>query len=146
MTSVQITFLGTGAGNCIHRAHTAIVLDWSNGTRLLLDAGSGNSVLRPGVAVNMLAQDFHKVLLSHHHADHMAGLPHIQGQCALVDPEGPAMEVWHRGLCQLFQLQYLFQLQCQLSVTANYFSYNATASITVQLFQLQYATKVAAPT
>ena len=33
MTDIRITFLGTGAGNCIHRAHTAIVLDCADGTQ-----------------------------------------------------------------------------------------------------------------
>ena len=55
MQQVQVTFLGTGAGNCVYRAHTAIVLDWGNGSRILLDAGSGNSVVRNGAEVDMSA-------------------------------------------------------------------------------------------
>ena len=93
MTEVQITFLGTGAGNCIHRAHTAIVLDWEGGPRILLDASSGNSLLRHGAQLGMLATSFHQVLLSHHHADHMGGLPHLQGQRTLLEPEGAPLEV-----------------------------------------------------
>ena len=46
MAEIKITFLGTGAGNCVYRNHTAIVLDCSDGTRLLLDGSSGNSLLR----------------------------------------------------------------------------------------------------
>ena len=57
MTSVRITFLGTGAGNCIYRAHTAIVLDWDGGPRVLLDASSGNSLLRHGAQLGMLASE-----------------------------------------------------------------------------------------
>ncbi|MBM3943577.1 MAG: MBL fold metallo-hydrolase [SAR202 cluster bacterium] len=93
MTQVRITFLGTGAGNCIHRAHTAIVLDWDDGTRVLLDASSGNSVLRHGAQLGMLAQDFQQVLLSHHHADHMGGLTHIQSQRTHANPAGPPLQV-----------------------------------------------------
>ena len=78
MPKIGVTFLGTGAGGSIYRAHTAIVLDLPDGTRLLLDASSGNSVLRNGQQLGIQAKDFHHLLLSHHHADHMSGLPLIQ--------------------------------------------------------------------
>ena len=78
MPDLRITFLGTGAGNCIYRAHTAIALECPDGTRILLDAGSGNTVITNGVKVGLLAQDFQRVLLTHQHGDHMGGLPHIQ--------------------------------------------------------------------
>jgi ribonuclease Z len=94
MPHVHVTFLGTGAGQCIHRAHTAIVLDWDDGTRVLLDASSGNSVLRHGAQLGMAAQEFHQVLLTHHHGDHMGGLPYIQGQRNGVNPGGPPLEVY----------------------------------------------------
>ena len=71
MADITITFLGTGAGNCIHRAHTAIVVDCADGTRLLLDSSSGNSVMRQGAAVGMLSSQFDQVLLTHHHGYHM---------------------------------------------------------------------------
>ena len=108
MNSVQITFLGTGAGNCIYRAHTAIVLDWEGGPRILLDASSGNSLLRHGSQLGMLASSFNQVLLSHHHSDHMGGLPHLQGQRTLVEPEGAPLEVHcseesAAGVMRLFQ-------------------------------------------
>ena len=91
MASVGITFLGTGAGMCIHRAHTAIVLDCPDGTRLLLDASSGNSLLRNGAAVGMEARDFHHLLISHHHADHIMGLNHLELVRGRAAPEAPAL-------------------------------------------------------
>ncbi len=94
MTQVQVTFMGTGAGNCVYRAHTAIVLDWANGLRVLLDAGSGNSVVRNGAEVAMSVESFDQVLLSHHHADHMGGLPHLQGVRTRIEPNGPPLEVY----------------------------------------------------
>ena len=42
VAEIRLTFLGNGAVNCIHRAHTAIVLDCADGTRVLLDTSSGN--------------------------------------------------------------------------------------------------------
>ena len=94
MADVNITFLGTGAGNCIYRNHTAIVLDCPDGTRLLLDGSSGNSLLRQGAAMGILAEDFDQVLLTHQHADHMGGLPFLQGQRTLVIPDGPPLRVY----------------------------------------------------
>lgn len=107
MASLTVTFLGTGAGNCVHRAHTAIVLDCADGTRLLLDASSGNSVLRQGAELGMMAEDYHQVLLSHHHADHMAGLPFIAFRRHRVNPQAAPLRVysteealdWLRRMC-----------------------------------------------
>ena len=109
MADIRITFLGTGAGNCIHRAHTAIVLDCVDGTRVLIDTGSGNSVLRHGAALDMLAERFGLLLLTHRHVDHMGGLTFLQGQRTLLDPESPPMHVYSteetlihaRRLCQV---------------------------------------------
>jgi ribonuclease Z len=109
MTDIRITFLGTGAGNCIHRAHTAIVLDCADGTRVLIDTGSGNSALRHGAMLNMLAEHFELLLLTHRHLDHMGGLPFLQGQRTLINPEAPPIRVysseesliWARRLCQV---------------------------------------------
>jgi ribonuclease BN (tRNA processing enzyme) len=94
MADIRITFLGTGAGNCIHRAHTAIVLDCADGTRVLIDTGSGNSALRHGAQLNMLAEHFGPLLLTHRHLDHMGGLPFLQSQRTLRDPEGPPIHVY----------------------------------------------------
>src|SRR5262245_13323804 len=68
VAEIRLTFLGTGAGNCIHRAHTAMVIDCADGTRVLLDTGSGNSVLRHGAPLGMLAADYQWVLPTHRHA------------------------------------------------------------------------------
>ena len=93
MPEVRISFLGTGAGNCIHRAHTAIVLDCPDGTRLLLDSGSGHSALKNGAELGIYAEDFEHVLLSHRHLDHMGGLPHIQGRRTQMAPTAPPLVV-----------------------------------------------------
>ena len=108
MAIATISFLGTGAGNCIHRAHTAIVLDCPDGTRLLLDAGSGNSALRNGAQLGMYAEDFEHVLLSHRHGDHMGGLPHIQGRRTQMAPTAAPLVV-HSLEESLVGLQSLFR-------------------------------------
>ena len=75
---MRITFLGTGAGNSTRRAHTAIAVECPDGTNLLLDAGSGNSALRHAAVVGINLREFHDVLLSHDHPDHMSGIDFIQ--------------------------------------------------------------------
>ncbi len=108
MPQVHISFLGTGAGNCIYRAHTAIVLDCPDGSRLLLDASSGNSALRHGAQLGFQAEDFEHVLLSHRHGDHMGGLPHIQGRRTQVAPDASPMVI-HSLEATLDGLQRLFR-------------------------------------
>jgi len=116
MADVKITFLGTGAGNCIYRNHTAIVLDCPDGTRLLLDGSSGNSLLRQGAAMGIPAEEYDQVLLTHHHADHIGGLPFLQGQRTLVNPDGPPLRVYStdealdalRSLCGATRMRKIF--------------------------------------
>lgn len=106
MADIRITFLGTGAGNCIHRAHTAIVLDCADGTRVLIDASSGNSVLRHGATFGMLAEQFELLLLTHRHLDHVGGLPFIQGQRTLINPEAPPIKVYSTEESLLWTTRY----------------------------------------
>ena len=75
---MKITFLGTGAGSSTLRAHTGMALECPDGTKLLLDASSGNSALRHANALGINLRDFDDVLLSHDHPDHMSGIDFIQ--------------------------------------------------------------------
>ena len=93
MADFRVSFLGTGAGNCIYRSHTALVFDCPDGTRLLVDASSGNSVLRNGAQLGIHVQDMEHVLLTHRHNDHMGGMPHIQGRRTQVAPRAAPMVV-----------------------------------------------------
>ena len=89
-----ISYLGTGAGGCIMRNHTAIVLDCPTGERILLDAASGNTVLRHGHALGMSPIEFDHCLLSHSHSDHCEGLPHIEMQRSRRDPAERPMQLY----------------------------------------------------
>ena len=89
-----ISYLGTGAGGCIMRNHTAIVVECPGGERILLDAASGNTVLRHGQQLGMSSNDFDHCLLSHSHPDHSEGLPHIEMQRSRRNPEERPMQVY----------------------------------------------------
>ena len=78
MPKMKISFLGPGSGTSTNRAHTAMVYDCDDGTRLLIDTSSGNSVARNGSELGIPVESFDTVLLSHHHPDHMAGLLFVQ--------------------------------------------------------------------
>ena len=90
---MKITFLGTGAGSSTLRAHTAMALECPDGTRLLLDASSGNSALRQANAAGINLREFDDVLLSHDHPDHMAGIEFVQFDRALASEDWPALRV-----------------------------------------------------
>ena len=94
MPEMKISFLGTGSGSSTRRAHTAMVYDCDDGTRLLIDASSGNSVTRNASDLGMSAADFNIVLLSHHHPDHMSGLLFVQFSRFLERPDAPPLDVY----------------------------------------------------
>lgn len=96
MSGLKISFLGTGAGGSIVRAHTAIVLDSPDGSKVLLDASSGNSAFRNAATLGMALEEFRHLLLSHDHADHMSGLTLVQLVRTRADPSAPPLEV-HTG-------------------------------------------------
>jgi len=84
-------------------------MDCADGTRVLIDTSSGNSALRHGAMLNMMAEDFELLLLTHRHLDHMGCLPFLQGQRMMINPEAPPIKVysteesliWARRLCQV---------------------------------------------
>lgn len=92
-----VSYLGTGAGGCIMRNHTAIVLECPTGERILLDAASGNTVPRYAQLLGMASTDFDHCLLSHAHPDHCEGLPHIEMQRSRRNPEERPMQVHGSG-------------------------------------------------
>ena len=89
-----VSYLGTGAGGSILRNHTAIVVDCPGGERILLDAASGNTVLRHADALGMSPTDFDHCLLTHSHPDHCEGLPHIEMQRSRRNPAEQPMQLY----------------------------------------------------
>ena len=98
MNSLEIIFLGTGAGLSTTRAHTAIVLRCPDGTTLLLDGSSGNSALRNGEIADIKSFDYDHVLLSHDHQDHLSGLMFIQGNRSREIPDESPLSIYGSSL------------------------------------------------
>ena len=88
-----VSYLGTGSGGSVLRNHTAMVLECPQGERILLDAASGNTVLRHGEQLGIAPTDYDHCLLSHSHADHCEGLPHIEMQRSRRNPAEAPMQV-----------------------------------------------------
>ena len=93
MPEMKISSLGTGSATSTNRAHTAMVYDCDDGTRLLIDTSSGNSVARGGVALGIPVEGFDKVLLSHHHPDHLSGLMFVQFSRARARLDAPPLDI-----------------------------------------------------
>ena len=89
-----VSYLGTGSGGSTLRNHTAMVLECPGGERILLDAASGNTVLRHGEQLGIAPTDYDHCLLSHSHADHCEGLPHIEMQRSRRNPAEAPMGVY----------------------------------------------------
>ena len=98
MNGLEIIFLGTGAGMSTTRAHTAIALRCPDGTVLLLDGSSGNSALRNGEIAGIMSYDYHHVLLSHDHQDHLSGLMFVQGHRAREVPDEDPLSIYGSSL------------------------------------------------
>lgn len=94
MPEMKISFLGTGSGSSTNRAHSAMVYDCDDGTRLLIDTSSGNSVARNASELGISVSSFDTVLLSHHHPDHMSGLLFVQFSRALERQDAPPLDVY----------------------------------------------------
>ena len=97
-TGFTISYLGTGSGGSTMRNHTAMVLDCPAGERILLDAASGNTVLRQAEQLGMSPTEFDHCLLSHSHPDHCEGLPHIEMQRSRRNPDEQPMQVYGSGI------------------------------------------------
>ena len=97
MPEMTISFLGTGSGTSTNRAHTALVYDCDDGTRLLIDTSSGNSVARNGSELGIPVESFDQVLLSHHHPDHMSGLLFVQFSRARTRRDAPPLDIYLTG-------------------------------------------------
>ena len=114
MPEMKISCLGTGSGTSTNRAHTAMVYDCDDGTRLLIDTGSGNSVARGGSALGIPVNDIDTVLLSHHHPDHMSGLVFVQFVRSVERQDAPPLDVyitaesleWAKKMCVANHLNF----------------------------------------
>jgi ribonuclease BN (tRNA processing enzyme) len=71
-----------------------MVLECPDGARILLDAASGNTVLRHSGQLGMSPTEFDHCLLSHSHPDHCEGLPHIEMQRSRRNAEEQPMQVY----------------------------------------------------
>ena len=91
MPKMKISFLGTGSGTSTNSAHTAIVYDCDDGTRLLIDTSSGNSVARNSSALGIPPESFDTVLLTHYHYDLVSGLLSIQLFRGFARPHAPPL-------------------------------------------------------
>ena len=94
MPKMTISFLGTGSGTSTNSAHTAIVYDCDDGTRLLIDTSSGNSVARSCSALGIPPESFDTVLLTHHHYDHLSGLASVILVRGLARQDAPPLNVY----------------------------------------------------
>ena len=71
-----------------------MALECPDGVRILLDAASGNTVLRHSGQLGMSPTEFDHCLLSHSHPDHCEGLPHIEMQRSRRNPAEQPMQVY----------------------------------------------------
>ena len=69
----QIIMLGTGNATVTQCYNTCFLLETST-TRLLVDAGGGNGVLRQLQRAGVAIRDLHHLFVTHAHTDHVLGV------------------------------------------------------------------------
>ena len=83
MKEIKITFLGTGdAIPTKKRNHTAILVSFKN-ENILIDCGEGTQ--RQFKIANLSHSKIDRILISHHHGDHVLGLPGLFQTLAMRD-------------------------------------------------------------
>lgn len=75
---MKLKFIGTSSGQTNpNRNHSAILFE-NNSSKILIDCGDGIS--RSLLHLNISANQIEKIIISHFHADHIAGLPSLLTQ------------------------------------------------------------------
>ena len=102
---MELTFFGTGAAFAGDAFNAAYILD----RRVVVDAGAPLHVLvhRTGHHVG----DLEAAVITHQHADHTFGLPHLMATRAIEAPEAPPFTIagppgFERYISDLFQLSW----------------------------------------
>ena len=102
---MELTFFGTGAAFAGDAFNAAYILD----RRVVVDAGAPLHVLmhRTGHHVG----DLEAAVITHQHADHTFGLPHLMATRAIETPEAPPFTIagppgFERYISDLFQLAW----------------------------------------
>ncbi|MBI4066135.1 MBL fold metallo-hydrolase [Candidatus Gottesmanbacteria bacterium] len=81
----KLIFLGTGSANNLKRQMTSICFVTGKDA-FLIDCGDGMGTLRQLVRANVPLSSVNTVFISHHHADHISGMPHFLFVQLLSDP------------------------------------------------------------
>jgi len=104
---MQITFIGTASGLSVtHRSHASILFE-TDGYGTLIDCGEGTtrSLVKLGIDTNSIE----RVIISHTHPDHCAGLPLLLQYMHLIGRENPLKIYLPKGMKDTF-LRFLEQL------------------------------------
>jgi ribonuclease BN (tRNA processing enzyme) len=102
---MELTFFGTGAAFAGDAFNSSYLLD----RRVVIDAGAPLHVLMRRTGHNIA--DLEAAVITHQHADHTFGLPHLMATRAIEAPEAPPFTIagppgFERYISDLFQLAW----------------------------------------
>ncbi len=95
---MQLKFIGTGSGKTsLKRFHSSILFE--NDKSILIDTGDGISkaLLKQNISWNLIDV----IIITHFHADHIAGLPSLLTQMIIENRETPLKIFTHKNLVNL---------------------------------------------
>ena len=127
---MQLKFLGTGSGKTsLSRFHSSLL--FSADKNILIDAGDGIS--KALLKQNILWNDIDAIILTHYHADHLAGLPSLLTQMIIDRREKPLKIYTHSNLVKtlssFLQASFLFPQSFDFELSIIGFNFNSEISV-----------------
>ena len=128
---MKVTFIGTSSGlSVLNRSHASIHFD-DYRTSFLLDCGEGttNSLLKNGIDTGKIG----KIIISHCHPDHCAGIPILMQYLHLIKRENRLDLYLPLGTSEAFRryFEQVYLINEKLTFDYSLWEYGENAQITV---------------
>ncbi|MFZ1291086.1 MAG: ribonuclease Z [Melioribacteraceae bacterium] len=128
---MNLKFIGTSSGQAnLIRNHSSILFD-SNTTKILIDCGDGIS--KSLLQLKIFPNEINKIIISHFHADHLAGLPSLLTQM-IISKRKELINIYVpkgllKTLMKFLQASFLFIDKYEFEINLIEFEFNKSLKL-----------------